>query len=123
MSDESRTSVRAGEFAPQCARCTRRHLVDLPCWSGRYAQRVTRIVLHVQGRVCWLCGNEQIRRPADSADHVIPRSRGGTDVMENLRPAHRLCNSTRRAEDPFRTPSSVAAPSDVPRSSRWRIVP
>lgn len=107
-------------LAPQCARCGRRHLVDLRCWSGRYAQRVTRLVLKVQGRVCWLCGNRRVRRPADSADHVIPRSRGGTDDMGNLRPAHHLCNAARRAEDPFPTPPALPAPSGPPRSTRWR---
>jgi 5-methylcytosine-specific restriction endonuclease McrA len=25
-------------------------------------------------------------------DHVIPLSKGGTDTMDNLRPAHWLCN-------------------------------
>jgi 5-methylcytosine-specific restriction endonuclease McrA len=43
------------------------------------------------GTVCWLCG----RDGADSADHVLPRSRGGSDALENLRPAHRACNSAR----------------------------
>lgn len=107
-------------LAPQCARCGRRHLVDLPCWSGRYAQRTTRLVLRMQGTVCWLCGNDVVRRPADSADHVIPRSRCGTDALENLRPAHHLCNARRRAGEPFPTPSPLPAPSGPPRSTRWR---
>lgn len=113
--------VERPELAPQCARCSRRHLLDLPCWSGRYALRTTHHVLRVQGRICWLCGNQRIRRPADSADHVIPRSRGGTDDDGNLRPAHRLCNSARRAEDPFPTPAAAIAPSGPPASTRWKI--
>jgi 5-methylcytosine-specific restriction endonuclease McrA len=107
-------------LAPQCSRCSRRHLLELRCWSGRYAQRVTRLVLREQGTICWLCGNLRIRRPADSADHVIPRSRGGTDVMDNLRPAHHRCNARRRAEHPFPTPISAVAPSGPPASTRWR---
>lgn len=30
-----------------------------------------------------------------SVDHVIPRSHGGSDDIDNLRPAHMLCNATR----------------------------
>jgi 5-methylcytosine-specific restriction endonuclease McrA len=55
---------------------------------------VTRLrveVLAVLGSVCWLCGGEG----ADSLDHVIPRSLGGTDELGNLRPAHRACNARR----------------------------
>lgn len=53
--------------------------------------------------VCWLCG-ELTRpdvEPSDgeypSLDHVVPRSRGGDDTAENLRCAHRLCNSIKGA--------------------------
>lgn len=37
---------------------------------------------------CWLCGEIG----ADSVDHVIPISRGGTNDWSNLRPAHLSCN-------------------------------
>ena len=30
-----------------------------------------------------------------SVDHIVARSHGGTDDIENIRPAHTLCNSTR----------------------------
>lgn len=50
------------------------------------------------GTVCHLCGGEG----ADTVDHVVPRSvarRLGLEVgvfdVENLRPAHRRCNSGR----------------------------
>ena len=77
--------------APRCGRCRRRHLPALPCWAGRYAQATTRMVIATYGTVCHIC-----RRPgATSADHVLPRSRGGTDAIGNLRPAHRRCNSRR----------------------------
>ena len=38
--------------------------------------------------ICHLCGIPG----ADSLDHVIPLSRGGTNEMSNLRPAHLACN-------------------------------
>jgi 5-methylcytosine-specific restriction endonuclease McrA len=45
------------------------------------------------GRVCWVCGEPG----ADSIDHVVPISEGGTHTLDNLRPAHRACNSRRNA--------------------------
>lgn len=40
---------------------------------------------------CWLCGGEG----ADSADHIVPYSQGGSHALSNLRPAHLSCNSRR----------------------------
>jgi len=37
---------------------------------------------------CYRCG-----KPADTADHIIEVDRGGTNEMDNLRPACRRCNS------------------------------
>lgn len=103
------------DLAPWCARCRHRHLVGLACWVGRYAGKVTQLVLITQGDVCWLCG----RAGADSADHVIPRSRGGTDDPANLRPAHQTCNSSRQNRAPF-TPDPEPQPAGVGLSPRWR---
>lgn len=68
----------------------------LPTWGGRYVQRKTRETLIRWGHICHLC-----RQPgATTADHLIPRSKGGTDDVEaNLRPAHHGCNSARGARD------------------------
>ena len=77
--------------APLCPRCRRRHVPVLPCWAGRYAQAMTRLTLTTWGRVCHICG----KPGATSADHLLPRSRCGTDAITNLRPAHRRCNSRR----------------------------
>jgi hypothetical protein len=38
---------------------------------------------------CALCG----KPGADTADHIIPYDAGGSDDLDNLRPAHRACNS------------------------------
>ena len=37
--------------------------------------------------------------PADTLDHVLPRSRGGLTVAENLVPACRYCNGAKSSTD------------------------
>lgn len=56
------------------------------------------------GWVCWLC-NESVARDlprnddwAPSLDHVLPRSKGGSNHPSNLRLAHRWCNAVRGDE-------------------------
>ncbi len=48
--------------------------------------------------VCHLCG-KPFTDPNDPpvADHVIPRARGGSDEVDNLRAAHKSCNGRRGA--------------------------
>jgi 5-methylcytosine-specific restriction endonuclease McrA len=64
----------------------------LPTWGGRHSQRWTAATLATYGTTCHLCRQDG----ADTADHLIPRSRGGQDHLANLRPAHQACNSARR---------------------------
>lgn len=63
----------------------------MPEWSGRYAREVCARVFAAYGWTCHLCG----RPGATTADHLIPRSKGGSDALANLRPAHTSCNSAR----------------------------
>lgn len=46
-------------------------------------------------QACWYCG----AREHLSADHLVPRSRGGPDKGENLVWACRTCNSSKQARD------------------------
>lgn len=73
-----------------------RRPAGLPTWSGRYARRLTGETLARWGRECYLC-----KQPgATTADHLIPRSKGGNDSVEtNLRPAHHGCNVVRGDRD------------------------
>ena len=65
-------------------------------WGGRRVQAFTRLVLQTYGIVCHLCG----LTGATTADHLIPRSKGGAwwDIA-NARPAHYSCNSARNDLD------------------------
>lgn len=64
-------------------------------WGGRASQRLVAAVLALKGTRCHLCGGEG----ATTADHLIPRSKGGTDAMANLEPAHLGCNRARSDMD------------------------
>ena len=63
--------------------------------SGARSQKLTREVLEFYGPKCWLqlpgCTGL-----ATTKDHVVPVDHGGTDAIENLRPACGPCNSKRR---------------------------
>jgi 5-methylcytosine-specific restriction endonuclease McrA len=64
-------------------------------------QRVTRLMAR-DGDSCAICGTTLYRAVRDANapnyitfDHVVPRSAGGGDLLENLRLAHRSCNEQR----------------------------
>ena len=52
--------------------------------SGRALQSLRKRVFSVYGDICWLCGQEG----ADTIDHLVMVSQGGSNTLENLRPAH-----------------------------------
>ena len=52
-------------------------------------------VLRASDGICYLCGREG----ADEVDHVVPRSRGGSNDPENLRPVHKSCHSRKSAAE------------------------
>lgn len=52
------------------------------------------------GDRCWLCGrpmkfDNPRRLTGATLDHVLPRSRGGSNDLANLKLAHRVCNERR----------------------------
>lgn len=59
-------------------------------------------VLARDGLLCYLCCQtidqelNYLHPEALTLDHVIPRANGGPTTIENLRPAHRRCNSNKR---------------------------
>jgi 5-methylcytosine-specific restriction endonuclease McrA len=61
-------------------------------------QRLSAAVLRRDGHRCRYCGGH-----ATTADHVVPRSKGGTDSMHNLVAACRSCNGS-KGDRPQPTP-------------------
>jgi 5-methylcytosine-specific restriction endonuclease McrA len=51
---------------------------------GVSLQRLRKRVFDLYGDDCWLCH----QGGADTIDHIIPLINGGTDDLDNLRPAH-----------------------------------
>lgn len=60
---------------------------------GAYNYRRLRAQVLATHPPCWLCGQPG----ADQADHVVPVAAGGTDTLDNLRPAHAHCNKRKGA--------------------------
>jgi hypothetical protein len=63
-------------------------------------------IVERDGWTCWLCGGAiDPAAPATgpwraTVDHLVPRSRGGTSELTNLRVAHRRCNNRRGSHLP-----------------------
>jgi 5-methylcytosine-specific restriction endonuclease McrA len=74
-----------------------------------------------QGGKCALCGAPLKLADANN-DHTVPRSKGGTGALGNLRAAHRTCNQAKgNRGDPFvRVAGITALRWDVKAISRVR---
>lgn len=83
---DSETSLRSARLQLNVPSVIRlRYLVKVP-----YPRRVAlsrRAVFYRDGFACQYCGRE-----ADSIDHVVPRSRGGGHLWDNVVAACRRCN-------------------------------
>jgi 5-methylcytosine-specific restriction endonuclease McrA len=66
---------------------------------------------------CQYCGSH-----ADSIDHVVPRSRGGRDVWDNLAAACRPCNTAKRDRTPDEAGMRLVRPCRAPRATAWVTV-
>src|SRR3954467_12890468 len=63
---------------------------------------------------CQYCG-----RTADSIDHVMPRSRGGEHIWENVAAACRPCNLAKRDRTPDEAGMHLARPARAPKELAW----
>lgn len=79
---------------------SRRRPRALNTGTPRYRAKFRQVVER-DGWVCWVCGwpIDPDAPPNDdgqaSLDHVVELARGGSNSVENLRLAHRLCNEKR----------------------------
>lgn len=70
-------------------------------WGGRKVANMRAEVVATYGNRCHLCRgliDLRLRHPHPGSltpDHLVPRSLGGPDTLDNLRPAHRRCNLSR----------------------------
>lgn len=69
------------------------------CW-GTSQERQWRLmtIRRRDGWRCWLCGGDFHKRNGKgraTIDHAIPKGRGGSNHISNLRLAHEQCNSER----------------------------
>lgn len=60
--------------------------------SGALDTNRRRRIYKVTMGICYLCG-KFVPYEEMTVDHVIPRSKGGSSSLKNLRPTHRKCNS------------------------------
>ncbi|MEK9837465.1 MAG: HNH endonuclease [Ilumatobacter sp.] len=83
----------------------------------RQAVLSRRAVFARDDHTCQYCGG-----PADSIDHVLPRSRGGGHDWENLVAACRRCNLAKRDRTPEEAGMRLRRPGCPPRPRSWVVV-
>ncbi len=92
-----------------------RYMVKVPYRRGTSVSR--RGVFARDDFRCQYCG-----APADSIDHVVPRSRGGAHEWENVAAACRPCNLHKRDRTPAEAGMRLVRPCRAPRTSSWVVV-
>lgn len=89
-----------------------RYVVKVP--FNRHTSMSRRAVFLRDNHRCGYCG-----AVADSIDHVLPRSRGGKNVWENVIAACRSCNLRKRDRTPEEAGMHLASIPRAPREQSW----
>lgn len=92
-----------------------RYMVRAP--RRRRAVLSRRAVFARDDHQCQYCGG-----PADSIDHVVPRSRGGGQAWDNLVAACRPCNLAKRDRTPDEAGMRLRRPCAAPDAPSWVMV-
>jgi 5-methylcytosine-specific restriction endonuclease McrA len=92
-----------------------RYVVKVPYHRRTALSR--RAVFARDGHRCQYCGNH-----ADSIDHVLPRSRGGTHEWENVTACCRGCNLRKRDRTPEEAGMRLHRRPTAPRELAWVVV-
>lgn len=89
-----------------------RYVVKVP--YHRHTAMSRRAVFARDNHRCGYCGSH-----ADSIDHVLPRSRGGKNVWENVIAACRSCNLRKRDRTPEEAGMKMMTMPRTPREMSW----
>lgn len=81
--------IPSGSYCKDCLRLVERRRGSTTERFGSGWKQISRKVIARDKGICHICGLPG----ADTADHLIPRSKGGTNHPSNLAAAHRACNS------------------------------
>jgi 5-methylcytosine-specific restriction endonuclease McrA len=78
-----------------CERVGRRRALEL---GAPVVEKIDRLyVIEREKSICHICGKKVAAGRDLTLDHLVPLSRGGNHTMDNLRVAHRSCNSAMHA--------------------------
>ena len=105
-------SERLAVAAPLVIRL--RYVVKVP--FNRSTAMSRRAIFARDEHRCGYCGG-----PADSIDHVMPRSRGGLNVWENVIAACRPCNLAKRDRTPEEAGMRLSKKPRAPRELSWIV--
>jgi 5-methylcytosine-specific restriction endonuclease McrA len=89
--------TRGGSYCTRCRRATTRTTTSRGL-GYHHRQRAAQLRDHVICHICGQPGSWNDPRDPLTADHVVPRAKGGH--LSVLLPAHRSCNSRRGASIP-----------------------
>lgn len=104
---------RNPKYAPEIEKAIRKH-------RRRRAGRISlykRVILN-WGDECVFCGAY-----ADTGDHLIPRSRGGSSRLDNLRPCCGPCNQEKADHTPMEWYTNRNQPELCPEEFRDLVAP
>lgn len=88
--------------------------IKIPYQDGAPVTR--RGVLRRDNHLCGYCG-----KSAATIDHVLPRSRGGTDSWENLVACCLRCNNAKGSRTPAQMGWQLRTLPKPPRGTLWRL--
>lgn len=81
--------IPRGSYCSRCQRGVEQRRGTATQRMGSGWNQISRRIISRDNGICHICGLPG----ADTADHLVPRAKGGTNHPSNLAAAHRACNS------------------------------
>lgn len=100
-------SGQPGKFRNECKECERKYWREYKRRPNTFFIRLARNIRrqgsyisteelkklgYPEGQHCYICGQLIEKREDAELDHIIPRTKGGDNTLDNLAWAHRTCN-------------------------------